>query len=101
MSDERAGRMPVFVRDGATPRGLDTRPRLRVFATIVWSSFLGASFGMLGVLLMPEGWFDAPIPLGHLARSFAFLCVLAFVAAGSQALLMMPRGARRADLHAR
>ena len=93
MIDERAERVLVLVREGM-PRGLDTRPRLRLFATLVWSAFLGGSFGLLGLLLMPEGWLDPPVPFTHLALTFAFLFVLAFVAAGSQALLMLPGRAR-------
>jgi hypothetical protein len=89
--DERAEQVLVITRGGTPPRGLDTRPRLRWVATILWSSFLGASFGLLGILLMPEGWLDTPVPFRHLALTFAFLFVLAFVAAGCQSLLMSPR----------
>lgn len=79
----------ALVRDAAQ-RGLARSRGLRLFASVVWSGFLGATAALAVVLLVPEGWLDPPVDLGTLSAVFALLWVLAIVPAFFQALLSAP-----------
>ncbi len=82
----------ALVRAAAT-RGLARRHGWRLFASVLWSGFLGATVSLVVVLLMPEGWLDPPVDLGALSAMFALMWALALVPAFLQALLsMMPDG---------
>ncbi len=77
----------------AATRGLAHRRGWRLFASVLWSGFLGATVSLMVVLLMPEGWLDPPMGLGTLSAVFALLWVLALVPAFMQALLsLVPEG---------
>lgn len=77
--------------EGVPPdRGLDRRPRMRRVAGVVWCAFLGASIGLVGLLLMPESWLDLPVGFERLAISFVFLFVMALITATFQMMLSDP-----------
>ena len=80
----------------ATARGLGSRPALRCAANVGWSAFIGASLALVAMLLVPEGWLDAPVELGRLSLLFMGLWALAVVPALSAALLSRSAG-RRSD----
>lgn len=75
----------------AASRGLGAHPRLRCAANVGWSAFLGASLALMVMLLVPEGWLDAPVGFGRLSLLFAALWTLAIVPALSAALLSRAR----------
>lgn len=75
------------ITDHAARRGLGNNPRLRTAARVGWSAFIGASLALLILLLMPEGWFDAPLSFGRLSLLFFGLWWIALVPALSAALL--------------
>lgn len=63
----------------------------RVAAVLLWSSFLGATLSLTALLMLPEGWFDAPMSHGRLTCSFAIVWLLALVPAlAAAALLLRP-----------
>lgn len=84
-TDEEPGAQEIV--ENAAARVLGRRPRLRELAAIAWSAFLGASVSLLAVLLVPDGWFDAPLGFERLAVVFVLLWILAMIPAASQALL--------------
>jgi hypothetical protein len=71
----------------ARRRGLGSRPALRCAANVGWSAFIGASLALITMLLVPEGWLDAPVEFGRLSLLFLGLWTLALVPALSAALL--------------
>ena len=71
----------------AAARALGASPRLRAAANVGWSAFIGASLALVILLLMPEGWLDAPVTFGRLTLLFFSLWVIAVVPALSAALL--------------
>ena len=71
----------------ATRRALGSRPALRCAAIVGWSAFIGASLALIVLLLVPEGWLDAPVEFGRLSLLFLGLWTLALVPAVSAALL--------------
>lgn len=71
----------------ATRRALGSRPALRCAANVGWSAFIGASLALVVMLLVPEGWLDAPVEFGRLSLLFLGLWTLAVVPALSAALL--------------
>lgn len=81
----------ALVRD-AGRRGLARAPRLRLFVSVVWSGFIGATVALAVMLLVPESWLEPPVDLGTLSAVFALLWTLAIVPAFFQALLSAPVG---------
>lgn len=75
------------VVSAATRRALGSRPALRCAANVGWSAFIGASLALIVMLLVPEGWLDAPVEFGRLSLLFLGLWTLAVVPALSAALL--------------
>lgn len=79
------------VVQAAGRRGLGRRPVLRRWAALAWSAFLGAVLSLSVLLLMPEGWLDAPVDFRRLSLLFAGLWLLAAVPAASAMLLARHR----------
>lgn len=86
----------VEVVAAARARALGSRPALRCAANVGWSAFIGASLALVVMLLVPEGWLDAPVEFGRLSLLFLGLWTLALVPALSAALLSRAAG-RRSD----
>lgn len=76
----------------AADRGLGRNPRLRFAVGVSWSAFLGASLALVVLMLMPEGWLDAPVGFERLSLFFLALWTLAIVPALSAAMLCRRRG---------
>lgn len=81
------------VVEAASARALGSRPALRCAANVGWSAFIGASLALICMLLVPEGWLDAPVGFERLSLLFLGLWTVALVPALSAALLS--RGAGR------
>lgn len=81
----------------AAARGLGASPALRCAANVGWSAFLGASLALIVLLLLPEGWLDAPVGFERLSLLFLGLWTLAVVPALSAALLARARRGGSAD----
>lgn len=79
----------------AAGRGLGRRPGLRCAATVAWSAFIGATLALIVLMLVPEGWLDAPVGFERLSLLFLALWTLASVPALSAALLTCGRDPRR------
>lgn len=75
------------ITHAAAARGLGSRAQLRTAANVSWSAFIGASLSMLILLLIPEGWLDAPLTFDRLTLLFFGLWALALVPALFAALL--------------
>jgi hypothetical protein len=71
----------------ASSRALGSRPALRCAANVGWSAFIGASLALITMLLVPEGWLDAPVEFERVSLLFLGLWTLALVPALSAALL--------------
>ena len=71
----------------ATARGLGSRPAMRRAANVGWSAFIGASLALVTMLMIPEGWLDAPVEFSRLSLLFLGLWTLALVPALSAAIL--------------
>jgi hypothetical protein len=82
------------VIEAARNRALGSRPVLRCAANVGWSAFLGASLALIAMLLIPEGWLDAPVEFERLSVLFLGLWTMALVPALSAALLSGSIGAR-------
>ena len=76
----------------AKARAVGARPRLRCAANVGWSAFIGASLALVTMLLVPEGWLDAPVEFSRLSLLFLGLWTLALVPALSAALLSASNG---------
>lgn len=66
-------------------RALGSRRRLRRFATLAWSAFVGAVAMMLLWLFLEPEWHETPLSFARLALTFAMCLVLAAI----PALMMM------------
>lgn len=76
----------------AARRGLGGRPRLRLFAAVLWSGFLGACLALAAWLAMPAEWIaSSAITFQRLTAVFLIAWALACVPALCAALLAAPR----------
>ena len=76
----------------AAARSLARRPRLRFFAVVLWSSFLGAVMILAAWLLSPHDLAFEPITFARLAGVFVAAWLLSLIPAISAALLIGPPG---------